>query len=263
MNEEFTNASLPYEAKPEFDALASFENVDDTNGEQARSLSNAMRVGIIAVEVFPPTSGFIRYGALALTELHTHSPIAGAAALGLSTLALEWGSYRAGVDWIAENKIGQVVDKIRLKFDGYRDDVKTRKESLDEKMPRLRPGRVIPNVPEIPENPEPGAKMPLWVQGGVGLEFGTVVLLSTKQEVDRTRTLEVNKRDGRIAVGMISGALAVQGALISSELGLLQEDTEKGIGVLGAALVAYGLWKYIGNRIKSKKDPSNLEGGNE
>lgn len=228
-----------------------------------RSLSDIGRIAIITAEVFPPISGSLRYGALALAETQTTSPWVGAAVLGGTTLALEWGSYRAGVGWIAENKIAPVIDGIRQRVSGYHDRIEQFKESLSAKHPKTKPGRFVPGVPTIPENPEPGAKMPLWVQGGIGLELGTVVLLSTKQEVDRSRDLKVNKRDGRVSVALVSGALALQGAAISAGVEFIENDAEVGFSILGAAVATYGLWKLIQNKRAARKAEKSDEGQND
>jgi hypothetical protein len=199
--------------------------------------------GVAIINEMLPTDDAMRYSLLIASQVATHNPLVGAAVLGASTLAVEGSAVLASYKWVAEDRIKPVIDKVRDKIDGF-------KEALNRLVPRIRPGRAVPN---IPEDPEVGSKLPVTIQAAIALNLGSVVLLEAQQRRDPTRTAEQARKDGLRSAVLVSGYMAVEGALLSTGFNNLTNPLYVSLAAVGIAGLHYGV-----HRIRQRNNRGEL-----
>jgi hypothetical protein len=202
-------------------------------GLRERASIRLLKASVITYEMMP-LDDVARYGLLAASQQYSHNPALGAAVLGVSTLATEASAVLAASRWIAEDRIGSKLNVVRERIDSF-------KETLNRLVPKIRPGRIIPNIPKDPE--EPGEKLSATTQAAVALNLGSVVLLEAMQRRDPSRTFEQNRHDGLRTAAWVSGYMSVEGALLSTGYNNLTNPTYVGPAVLGIAALHYGVHK--------------------
>jgi hypothetical protein len=217
---------------PEPGAVSTESALAETPQEGESMMMKALKAGVIVNEILP-TDDVVRYGLVVAAQGYSHNPAVGAAILGLATFATEGSAVLASAKWIAEDRIRPVIDTAREKIDSF-------KETLDRLLPRVRPGRFVPN---IPKDPEVGGTLPITVQAAVALNLGNVILLEAKQRRDPTRTTEQNRRQGLQGAALVAGYLAVEGALISTGFGHVTNPVYLTSAALGIAGLQYGVHK--------------------
>ena len=164
-----------------------------------------LKTSVIAYEMLP-IDDVLRYGMTIGAVAHTQSPLVGAAVLGGATLITEVSAVLASAKWIAEDRIGGVLDKAHHKIDAF-------KHKLNTLMPRVRPGRFMSNIPETTDE---DVYLPKTAQAVVALNLGSVLLMEAKQRAKPGRTAEQNRRDGLISAGLVSAYMASEGALLGT-----------------------------------------------
>ncbi|HEU4914894.1 MAG TPA: hypothetical protein VFT16_05875 [Candidatus Saccharimonadales bacterium] len=191
-----------------------------------------LKAGVIINEMLP-TDDVMRYGLLVASQEYAHNPAVGAAVLGLATLATEGSAVLAASKWIADDRIRPILNTVCEKIDNF-------KETLNRLVPPLRIGRLVPN---LPKDPEEGKKLPITIQAAVALNLGTVVMLEAMQRRDPSRTAEQNRSYGLRTTAMVSGYMAVEGALLSAGYENLASPTHLALAALGVAGLHYGAHK--------------------
>jgi hypothetical protein len=156
-----------------------------------------------------------------------------AAVLGGATLVTEAAAVMASARWIAEDRIAPVIETARIKIDTFKD-------KLNQLLPRIRPGRFIPN---ISESTSEGRSLPIAAQAAIVLNLGSVVLLEAKQRANPGRTIEQNYKDGMASAALVSGYMAIEGALIGTGMNQLHNPAYLTAAAVGIAGLQYGVHK--------------------
>lgn len=188
----------------------------------------ALKASVIAYEMLP-IDDTVRYGLTLGAQTYTHSPLVSAAILGGTTFVTETAAMLASAKWIAEDKIGTVLDTTCQKIDGFKD-------KLNHLLPRVRPGRFVPN---ISANLDEGREIPVVAQAAIALNLGSVVLNEAKQRANPGRTETQIRADGLKSAGLISAYMAAEGALIGTGFDQLHNPL-----YLTAAAVSIGGLQY-------------------
>ena len=206
---------------------------EPAEGLRERTATKILKASVITYEMLP-VDDVARYSLLAASQGYTHNPVVGAATLGLSTLVTEGSAVLASSRWIAEDRIGAKLNVVREKIDGFKD-------RLNQLVPKLKLGRIVPNIPKDPE--EPGEKLSATTQAAVALNLGSVVLLEAMQRRDPSRTFEQNRRDGLRTAAWVSSYMAAEGALLSTGYNNLTNPEYVGPALLCLAGLHYGVHK--------------------
>jgi len=205
---------------PQEDGLAIEEISEQTPtlGSRAYQVgTTAVKAGVIGFELMPVTNEGFRFGALALALTQTDNPYIAAGVLGASTFMVEGSGVVAAADWVARDRIGQVVD------------------SIDERLQRWPRLHKVLSPKRLTEN---RTEMSMMSQVGVAFTLGNVALMEAKQRVDPTRTAEQNKSYGLKMTALMSGVFAVEGALIAEGIDNIDSPVTwtAGAAVLGLAV---------------------------
>lgn len=220
---------------------------EEATGSPLSKLRNVAKASIIGFEM-SPLDDAVRYSLFAGAVGFEQNPALGAAVLGLSTLATESSAVLASSKWIAEDRLGAVLNSCRVKVDTF-------KHKLNDLVPKLRPGRFVPN---IPKEPEEGQKLPLTLRAAVALNLGSVVTLETMQRFDPSRTSEQNRKDGLRTAAMISGYMAAEGGLLTTGLEHITDPA-----YLTAAGAAIAGLHYAAHKIRQRGKRDEVSGQSE
>lgn len=191
-----------------------------------------IKAGVIVSEILPIDDA-IRYGLTFASQTQVQNPAVGAAVLGVSTLLVESSAVLASSKWIAEDRIRPVIDKTREKIDSF-------KEMLNKLIPRVKIGRLVPNIPKDPETSD---SLPVTAQAAIALNLGTVVLLEAMQRRNTNRTAEQNRAHGLRAAALVSGYMAVEGALLTTGFNNITDPKYVLPAAVGLAGLHYGVHK--------------------
>lgn len=216
--------------------LALEEKPDSASVRTQKYGLHAIRAAIIASEI-TPVNEMVRYGALAATLAETRNPVVAAAVLGGTTMMVEGAAAIASAEYIAKNKVTEVV--------------KTVADKLPDK-PWLRRFLTPKNKEEFEQ-----ARPSHLAEAGLALNLGVVAAMEARQRVERNREVGEVRTHGLKVAAFLSGALAVEGAAIAE--GIENAGSPwvwgTGLGLLGAAAIKSG-YRKLRNRNNSKV-PSN------
>ena len=195
--------------------------------------SSALKAAAVAIEVLP-TNEAICYGSFAYAQTMTNSPVVGAVVMGGTTFLVEAAGALGAADWVAKERIGDVLEKIDSRLTGT-------------KLGFLSPKRYIPEKVSPP------------VEAGLALALGTVAVLEAKQREDPDRTAEQNRRHGIFTAAWLAGYCAVEGALLTKGIHAITDPRIIGPVIAGLAAMHYGV-----NKLKKlaarNKEPAVISG---
>lgn len=193
---------------------------------------NTVKTAVVVAEV-TPINEMIRSGIFAALLTQTRDPAIAAAVFGGTTFVLEAGAALAVADWVAEDRIGRVIDRV------------------DQSMARY---------PKIQKalTPKREVKVSGLAEVGTALLGGTVITMEAKQRENPSRTVEEVRRHGLFTATWMAGALAVSGALTAE--GVTNIDSPwvwgTGAGLLGLAGLKAVFTKLKRNYSKGKEEKS-------
>lgn len=206
-----------FKAQPE--VLESLEEQGRLRSLVGRGIA-ALKLAAVSFELLPITNEGSRFGAFAYAQSVSHSPVMGAAALGASTFIVEGAGVLGAADWIANDRVKGVLDKVDNKLEGT-------------KLSFLSPKHIIPESVRV---------SPV-VEAGIAMTAGSVVALEAKQRENPDRTAAQNRRRGLGIAAALGGVFAVEGALLSEGIDNYTSPTSVGAALLGVAgLTAFGKW---------------------
>lgn len=178
----------------------------------------ALQMAAIVAEL-APTNEAIRFGAFGAAQAISGDPLAGAAALGGSTLVVEGSAAVATADLLTTEKGNKAIEKV--------------KEKIDKHI-------------------SPDAKLSPLGEAGLAMLGGSAVVTLAKQIEDPSRTKEASRRHGLFTSTWMAGYFAVEGALISSGINNIHQPEAVGAAALGLASLTAAS-HYATKRIKKRK----------
>lgn len=189
--------------------VPSFDNpsiVQDQTSATVRTIE-----GLTVASEVAFVGGLVRYGGFALILATTKNTVASTAYLAASTAVIESGSAVA---------MSNILE---------RDDQYGKTMGTIDKMTK----KILPE----------GRRVSLLAAVVITNYLGIAPLLYAKNRENKERTLQENRRTGLIAASLLTGACAVQGALVAE--GVTDIDNPKVVlPVIGAfaAIGAFGKW---------------------
>jgi hypothetical protein len=197
--------------------------VDEYSGKLRSALGQgmtALKAAAVTIELLPVTNEGLRYAAFMYSQTYSHNPILGAAVLGGSTALIEGAGALAAANWVAKDRIKNVIDGVDNNL-------------ANTKLAFLSPKRHIPEQLHI---------SPL-AEAGVAMTLGSVALLEAKQRENPERTAAQNRRRGLGTAAWLGGVFAIEGGLLSEGIESYHNPTTVGLVLLGlAGMMAVGRW---------------------
>jgi len=218
---------------PEQSSVEADQTSTKTWLQKARTVgANTLKSAVVVAEV-TPINEMIRSGIFAGLLTQTRDPAIAAAVLGGTTFALEAGAALAVADWIAEDRIGQVIDRVDQAMSRY---------------PRIQKALT----------PKREVKVSGLAEVGTALMGGTVVVMEAKQRENPSRTIEEVRRHGLFTATWMAGVLAVSGALTAEGVTNIESPWVwgTGAGLLGLAGLKAVYTKLKGKHLTEKEDKS-------
>lgn len=188
---------------------------------------NTVKTAVVVAEV-TPINEMVRGGIFAALLTQTRDPVIAAAVAGGTTFALEAGAALAVADWIAEDRIGRVIDRVDQSMSRY---------------PRIQKALT----------PKREVKVSGLAEVGTALLGGTVVVMEAKQRENPSRTVEEVRRHGLFTATWMAGVLAVSGALTAEGVTNIENPWVWGTG---AGLLGLAGLKAAYTKLKSKYSTS-------
>lgn len=193
---------------------------------------NTVKTAVVVAEV-TPINEMVRGGIFAALLTQTRDPVVAAAVLGGTTFVLEAGAALAVSDWIAEDRIGQVIDRVDQSMSRY---------------PRIQKAFT----------PKREVKISGLAEVGTALMGGTVVTMEAKQRENPSRTVGEVRKHGLFTATWMAGVLAVSGALTAEGVTNINSPWVwgTGAGLLGLAGLKAVYTKLRSKRLVNKEDKS-------